>query len=55
MTDKWHVTSYNVQDKKVDDETFNTELAAKTFAEVCLRGQKIKQVRINDKVFKKAR
>lgn len=52
---KWRVTSFDVQEKKVDDQTFNTELAAKAFAEICQRGFKIKQVRINNKVFKKAR
>lgn len=55
MADKWHVTSHNVQNKQVDNQTFNTELAAKAFAEICLRGPKIKQVRINGKVFKKTR
>ncbi len=55
MAKKWRVTSYNVQEKLVDDQEFNTELAAKSFAEICSRGPKIKQVRINNKVFKRAR
>jgi hypothetical protein len=52
---KFRVTAVNVQEKIVDDQTFNTPLAAKTFAEVSLRSPKVKLVRINGKVFKKAR
>lgn len=52
---KWRVTAYDVQDKKVEDETYNTELAAKTAAEILKKTTKVKQVRVNGKVYKRAR
>jgi len=52
---RWKITVVNVQEKRVAYETYNTELAAKTAAEIWNNRPKIKQVRINGKVYKKSR
>lgn len=55
LAKKYRVTAINVQEKVVADQTFNTELVAKTFAELQIKTNKVKLVRINGKVYKKAR
>ena len=49
------VSAFNVQDKEVYNEGYNTEQAAQVAANIVLRRNKVKTVRINGRHFKSAR
>lgn len=51
----WRVTAVNVQEKVVHDHRYNTELGAKTAAELWNNTPKVKAVKINGKIYRKAR